>query len=69
MAMVHKAGFIAEHEQNTSANANVAIKNDVDVLLRQGKRHLAVRQTFDEQLNAVHRLSVHQREFAYNTFM
>ncbi len=42
---------------------------DVDVFLRRGKQHLAVWQTFGEQPDAICRLLVHQREFAYNTFM
>ncbi len=42
---------------------------DVNVFLRWGKQHLAVWQTFSEQPNAIRRLSVHQREFTYNTFM
>ncbi len=42
---------------------------DVDVLPRQGKQHSAVWQMFGEQPNAIRRLSVHEREFAYNTFM
>ncbi len=42
---------------------------DVDVLPRRGKQHSAVRQTFGKRPNAIRQLSVHQREFAYNTFM
>ncbi len=42
---------------------------DVDVFLRRGKQHSAVWRTFGEQPNAIRRLSVHQREFVYNTFM
>ncbi len=42
---------------------------DVDKFLRRGKQHSAVWQTFGKQPNAICRLWVHQREFAYNTFM
>ncbi len=40
---------------------------DVDVFLRRSKQHLAVLRTFGEQPNAIGRLSVHLREFAYNS--
>ncbi len=50
-------------------NANRMRTFDVDVLPRRGKQHSAVRRTFHEQPNAIRRLSIHQRKFAYNTFM
>ncbi len=43
--------------------------SDVDVFLRREKQHSAVWRTFGEQPNAIRRLLVHQRKFAYNTFM
>ncbi len=42
---------------------------NVDLFLRRGKQHSAVWQTFGKQPNTIHRLSVHKREFAYNTFI
>ncbi len=41
---------------------------DVDVLLRRGKHHLAVRRTFGKQPNTIRQLLVLQREFAYDIF-
>ncbi len=41
---------------------------DVDVFLRWGKQHLAVRWTFGKQPNAIHQMSVLQKKFAYDTF-
>ncbi len=40
---------------------------DVDLLPRRGKQYSAVWRMFGEQPNAIRRLSVHEREFAYNT--
>ncbi len=41
---------------------------DVDVFLRWGKQHSAVRWMFGEQPNAIHQMSVLQKKFAYDTF-
>ncbi len=65
-----KAAFTSECEQNTNTrHAKMMRTFDVDVFLRRGKQHSSVWRTFSKQPNAIRRLSVHQREFAYNTFM
>ncbi len=42
---------------------------NVNMLPKRGKQHLTARWSFGEQPNSIHRLSVFQREFTFNTFM
>ncbi len=63
-----KPGLPRNANRMQTQHSKMMRKFDVGVLLRWGKQHSVVRRTFGEQPNAIRRLSVHQRKFAYNTF-
>ncbi len=63
-----KPGLYLNANRTRMQHAKMMRTFDVDVLLRWGKQHSAVWQTFGQQLNVICQLSVLQRKFTYDTF-
>ncbi len=63
-----KPGLHLNANKMQTRHAKTKPSFNIGVLSRRGKQHSAVR-TFGEQPNAISRMSVHHREFAYNIFI